>query len=82
MKAITFTPRARNAMRQHANRANLIMSKIEQYAADPAAQANNVKKLKGREDYRLRVGDFRVLFSEAEDTITIHDIGPRGGIYD
>ena len=69
-------------MRQHANRANLITAKIDQYAADPGAQATNVKKLRGREDYRLRVGDFRVVFSETDDTITIHDIGPRGGIYD
>jgi mRNA interferase RelE/StbE len=26
--------------------------------------------------------DFRVIFSETKNTITIHDIGPRGGIYD
>jgi mRNA interferase RelE/StbE len=58
------------------------MSKIEQYATDPATQANNVKKLRGRADYRLRVGDFRVVFSETADTMTIHDVGPRGGIYD
>jgi mRNA interferase RelE/StbE len=31
---------------------------------------------------RLRVGDFRVVFTETIDTITILDIGPRGGIYD
>jgi mRNA interferase RelE/StbE len=82
MKAIIYTPVARRALRQHANRADLILSKIEQYAVDPAAQSNNVKKLRGRVDYRLRVGDFRIVFSETADTITIHDIGPRGGIYD
>lgn len=58
------------------------MSKIDAYARDPAAQANNVKKLKGRPDYRLRVGDFRIVFTETADTITIHGVGPRGGIYD
>jgi hypothetical protein len=31
---------------------------------------------------RLRVQDFRILFTETADTITIHDIGPRGGTYD
>jgi mRNA interferase RelE/StbE len=30
----------------------------------------------------MRIGDFRIVFSEAEDTMTIHGIGPRGGIYD
>jgi mRNA interferase RelE/StbE len=82
VKAIIYTSVARRALRQHANRADLILSKIEQYAADPSAQSNNVKKLRGRVDYRLRVGDFRVVFSETADTITIHDIGLRGGIYD
>jgi mRNA interferase RelE/StbE len=31
---------------------------------------------------RLRVGGFRVIFSETTDTITILDIGARGGIYE
>ncbi|WP_456777158.1 type II toxin-antitoxin system RelE family toxin [Bradyrhizobium sp. USDA 4369] len=79
---MVYTAAARRTLREHANRTDLILTKIEQYAATPEAQANNIKKLRGRSDYRLRVGDFRVVFSETEDTITIHDIGPRGGIYD
>jgi mRNA interferase RelE/StbE len=82
MKEVFYTVDAIKALRQHANRKAAIMAKIDAYAKDPAAQANNVKKLKGRRDYRLRVGDFRVIFSETKTTITIHDIGPRGGIYD
>lgn len=82
VKTIVYTPAARRALREHANHADLILTKIEQYAAAPAAQANNVKKLKGRPDYRLRVGNFRIVFSETADTITIYDIGPRRGIYD
>lgn len=32
--------------------------------------------------YRLRVGDWRILFSYPEDdTILIEKIGPRGGVY-
>ncbi|MGJ5175922.1 type II toxin-antitoxin system RelE family toxin [Bradyrhizobium oligotrophicum] len=58
------------------------MSKIEQYARDPAEQANNVKKLKGSVLLRLRVGDFRVVFTETDDAINVHDIGPRGDIYE
>lgn len=42
----------------------------------------DVKKLSGLEtDYRLRVGDLRVLFSIEDDTITIKDILPRGQAY-
>jgi len=82
VKTILYTVTAARALRTHANRAKLIRSKITQYATNPASQANNVKQLSGVGILRLRVGDFRVLFSETAETITILDIGPRGRIYD
>ncbi len=42
----------------------------------------DIKKLSGLEnDYRLRVGDLRVLFSIEEDKIIINNILPRGQAY-
>ena len=42
----------------------------------------DVKKLQGfQNDYRLRVGDLRVLFSISDETITIKDVLPRGQAY-
>ncbi len=42
----------------------------------------DIKKLQGIENgYRLRVGDFRVLFSIENDTIYIDNIIPRGQAY-
>lgn len=42
----------------------------------------DIKKLKGLEnDYRLRVGNLRVLFILENDIIIIDEIGPRGQIY-
>jgi len=82
MKAIRYAVTAMTALRRHANKAKPIRAKIEQYAANPGAQARNVKALVGIEQKRLRVQAFRILFTETADTITIHDIGPRGGIYD
>jgi mRNA interferase RelE/StbE len=82
MKTITYTVKAALALRTHANRAKRIRSKIAQYATNPASQANNVKRLTGVDALRLRVGDFRVIFKETADTITILDLGPRGDIYD
>jgi mRNA interferase RelE/StbE len=58
----------------------VIQRKIRQYADDASSQANNVKPLVGVDAKRLRVGDFRVIFTETTDTIL--DIGPRGGIYE
>jgi len=58
-----------------------IISKIEQYAANPTSLAGNVLKLQGREGYRLRVGDYRVIFDDDGVVLDILQVGPRGGIY-
>jgi hypothetical protein len=47
MKTVVYQREAIDDLRRYANRAQLIRSKIEQYATAPAAQANNVKKLTG-----------------------------------
>ena len=40
------------------------------------------KKIRGREEtYRIRVGDFRIIFSVHETEILILKIGRRKGIY-
>lgn len=60
----------------------LIRDKLRLYAADPAALSNNVKALRGEgQRYRLRVGDWRAVFTIEADRIIIHDVGPRGSIY-
>lgn len=43
----------------------------------------DIKPLKGSlNTYRLRVGDWRILFSYSDnDTIIIEKIAPRGGVY-
>jgi mRNA interferase RelE/StbE len=61
--------------------AEKIREKIEQYAAEPGALANNVKKLRGRDGLRLRIGDWRVIFNESPDTIDVLVIGPRASVY-
>lgn len=42
----------------------------------------DIKKLKlGCNEYRLRVGRYRILFSKEKDTITIHAINDRKNSY-
>ena len=66
-----------------ANTAAIILSKIEQYADNPASLANNVSQLQGRDGYfRLRVGDWRVIFDENWAVIAVIRIAPRGSAYD
>ena len=64
------------------NESTRIRAKLRQYADDPASQANNVKKLQGRAAYRLRVGDWRVIFDENDVVIEAIKIGARGSIYE
>ena len=58
-----------------------IEAKIVELATNPAALANQVKALKGVKALRLRVGDYRVIFTEAGVILTIIRIGHRSDIY-
>lgn len=84
MKRITYSKDAlRTLRRMPANVSALVRSKIEQYAVDPASLANNVKALKGEPGVsRLRVGDWRVLFTEDGEVLAIIRIAPRGAAYE
>jgi mRNA interferase RelE/StbE len=44
---------------------------------------NNSTQLKGRDGYRLRVGEYRVIYSKNETglTILVVKIGAKGGVY-
>lgn len=83
MLRITYTKAALKALRgMPANTARLIRNKVEIYAADPASLGNNVVKLQGRPGYRLRVGDWRVIFDEDGAVLAVLEVRPRGGAYD
>ncbi|MCJ2042257.1 type II toxin-antitoxin system RelE/ParE family toxin [Methylobacterium sp. J-059] len=61
----------------------MIRSKITQYAADPAAQAHNVTRLKTMDGAcRLRMGDWRVLFTEDGEIVAIIKVAPRASAHD
>jgi mRNA interferase RelE/StbE len=75
-------PEARKALtRMPRPVAERIFDKIELYGRAPEALANNVKQLKAGEGFRLRVGDWRVLFDEDEATIIVRAVRPRGSAY-
>ena len=48
-----------------------IVAKVELYAADPASLANHVIQLADSRYRRLRIGSYRVLFSDETNTITV-----------
>ncbi|MBF0626213.1 MAG: type II toxin-antitoxin system RelE/ParE family toxin [Magnetococcales bacterium] len=61
----------------------MIMNKISGLAENPRATNPNVKKLVGCPEYRLRVGDWRVIYALHHKVLIVEvlKIGSRGGIY-
>jgi mRNA interferase RelE/StbE len=83
MKVVAYSKIASRALlRMPRNDAVRIRNKVDQYAANPASLANQIKKLQGRSGYRLRVGDWRIIFDEDDKVVSIEEIGSRGGVYD
>jgi len=61
----------------------LIREKLEAIAANPFANHPNAKKLQGREGYRLRVGDWRVIYKIQNEqlVIIVLKVASRGEVY-
>jgi len=60
------------------------VAKIKEVAVDPYAPNNNLTKLQGGDAaYRLRAGDWRVIYELDDDRLVgvILEVEPRGGIY-
>lgn len=69
---VEWTKRAaRDLRRLSTTTKRLILSKIDQYAEDPAALANQVIALTGSDERRLRVGSYRVTFTVEHDDVTV-----------
>jgi mRNA interferase RelE/StbE len=60
-----------------------IVAKIKEVAVDPYAPNSNLTKLQGRDGYRLRVGNWRVIYELHDHRLVmlVLEVGPRGGIY-
>ncbi|HGG59816.1 MAG TPA: type II toxin-antitoxin system RelE/ParE family toxin [Gammaproteobacteria bacterium] len=84
MHRILFSKQADKTLRKMPrNMALLIRRKLEHLSSDPFASNANVTKLQGRPGYRLRVGDWRIIYDVEDDRLVIEvlRISPRGGVY-
>jgi len=80
MKTIAYTTLATRQLRAlpAAVRERLI-NKLHRYAE---AGAGDVKALVGQSGVRLRVGDYRVIFVETPDAISVRAVGHRRDVYE
>lgn len=65
------------------NTARLIREKLEVIAINPHANHPNAKNLQNRPGYRLRVGDWRVIYEIQNEqlVILVLKVAPRGEVY-
>ncbi|MBI4389597.1 MAG: type II toxin-antitoxin system RelE/ParE family toxin [Nitrospinae bacterium] len=65
------------------NTARRIREKLEALAANPFTKNNNVTELAGQDAYRLRIGDWRAIYSIRRNAleILVVKVAPRGGAY-
>jgi mRNA interferase RelE/StbE len=81
---IKFTRRAYKSIRRAPRDVvNRIRKRLDRISEDPYAHYANVTKLQNRPGYRLRVGDWRVIYDVQDDAliILVIKVGSRGDIY-
>ncbi|MDR3488539.1 MAG: type II toxin-antitoxin system RelE/ParE family toxin [Bradyrhizobium sp.] len=80
MRQIAFTA---TSARQWAKLSSDVRGRIDKRLTEFATTGHgDVKRLKGRDGARLRVGDWRVIFYEDQGTIVVAAVGHRREIYD
>jgi len=83
-KSVEYSREAAKALlRMDRATSRRIRQKVNQLASDPQALANNVSALKGGKGLmRLRVGDWRVIYTEDLLVLQVLKVAPRGSAYD
>lgn len=84
MYKIVFTKQAaKSIQRIPRDTADLLREKLAQLAADPFAKSLDATKLQNRPGYRLRIGDWRVIYEIQKEqlVIIVLRVAPRGGVY-
>ena len=79
MKRVEYARAASKVLdRMQPKRRAAIRTKVDAFAR---GERVDVKKLKGSQLLRLRVGDDRVIIDEKTMLVIVVEVGPRGGIH-
>jgi mRNA interferase RelE/StbE len=79
MKRIAFSPAAQADLLRHASIARRVIKTLQRLASGGSVDA--IKLSDGSDRWRLRVGTYRVIYAEIEDTLLVLKVGPRGSVY-
>jgi mRNA interferase RelE/StbE len=73
---------AKALLRMPRDQSRLVRAKLDELCADPHA-ARNVRRLTNQPSFRMRIGDWRVIYLLIDDRIVIHviRIAARGSAY-
>ena len=85
MWAVAYSADALKTLtRMDATVARRLGAKILDLAKDPLVPRNNVKRMKGVDAYRYRMGDWRVGYTLNREAkiLTVIAAGPRGSVYE
>ena len=74
----------RNLSRLPMKERDKIIAKLKILCVSPRNAALDIKKLSGRDGYRLRVGNYRVIYTieDAKLLVWVIDIGHRQSVYE
>ena len=84
MYQLKYRKQARNYLARLAYKIKItIVDRLHQLARDPDNAEYDIKALKGRIGYRLRIGRYRVIYTRHDEHLIIEivKIGSRGDIY-
>ena len=82
MYQLKYRKQARNYLARLPNNIKTtIIARLHQLALDPENVEHDIKALKGRIGYRLRIGQYRVIYTRHDEHLIIEivKIGSRGG---
>lgn len=81
LKIVFAAPALKQFLRLDKNMQRLIRTKLDMLAAGEASLSNNIKALKGSNLLRLRVGNYRVIYTQDGHILMIVKVGHRRDVY-
>ena len=81
MRQLTYTNKALKGLKKMPKNQAIRMTDALKAIAAEHSEGLNIKKLQGMEGYRLRIGQYRAIYTLEMVVMTVENIAPRGDIY-